>query len=161
MQQNIPSSSTVCCAVFDDLKPDGKLQTKCCKLCEEFPDVFNPELGKLKDFELQVKFKAEAKPMFCKSRTVPFAHEEDLAQAYDAGIKRGVWRKTQFNECGTPVVPIRKPLLSGQAKAKLRVCGDYSATVNTQLEMHRHPIPTPEKLMQKLAGGTYVQKCTR
>ena len=99
------------------------------KLCQEFPDVFNPELGKLK--ELQVKFKAEAKPMFCKLRTVPFAHEEDLAQAYDAGIKHGVWRKTQFNECGTPVVPIWKPLLSGQAKAKLRVCGDYSATVNT------------------------------
>ena len=89
MQQNFPSSSTVCFAVFDDLKPDGKLQKKCCKL---------------------FKFKAEAKPMFCKPRTVPFAHEEDLAQAYDAGIKHGVWRKTQFNECGT-VVPIRKPLL--------------------------------------------------
>ena len=44
-------------------------------------------------------------------------------------------------------------MLPGQAKAKLRVCGDYSATVNTQLETHRHPIPTPEKLMQKLAGG--------
>ena len=44
-------------------------------------------------------------------------------------------------------------MLPGQAKAKLRVCGDYSATVNTQLETYRHPIPTPEKLMQKLAGG--------
>ena len=43
-------------------------------------------------------------------------------------------------------------MLPGQAKAKLRVCGDYSATVNAQLETHRHPIPTPEKLMQKLAG---------
>ena len=140
MQQNIPSSSTACHAVFDDLKPDGKLQKECRKLCEEFPDVFKPELGK-------------PKPMFCKPRTVPFALQEDLAQAYDAGIKRGVWRKTQFNEHGTPVVPIRKPLLTGQAKAKLRVCGDYSATVNAQLETHRHPIPTPEKLMQKLAGG--------
>ena len=100
-----------------------------------------------------MKFKAEANPMFCKPRTVPFALQEDLAQAYEAGIKRGVWQKTQFNEYGTPVVPIRKPLLPGQAKAKLRVCGDYSATVNAQLETHRHPIPTPEKLMQKLSGG--------
>ena len=61
MQQNIPSSSTVCRAVFDDLKPDGKLQKECRKLCEEFPDFFKPELGKLKDFELEVKFKAEAR----------------------------------------------------------------------------------------------------
>ena len=44
-------------------------------------------------------------------------------------------------------------MLQGQAKAKLRVCGDYSATVNAQLETHRHPIPTPEKLIQKLSGG--------
>ena len=94
-----------------------------------------------------MKIKAEARPMFCKPRTVPFAFQEDLGQAYDAGVKRGVWRKTQFNEYGTPVVPIRKPLMPGQAKAKLRVCGDYYATVNTQLETHRHPIPTPEKLM--------------
>ena len=144
MQQNISGSSSVCRAVFEDLEPDRKLQNKCRKLCEEFPDVFKPELGKLKDFELEVKFKAEANPMFCKPKTVPFALQEDLAQAYEAGIKRGVWQKTQFNEYGTPVVPIRKPLLPGQAKAKLRVCGDYSATVNAQLGTHCHPIPTPD-----------------
>ena len=152
MQKNILGSSTVCRAVFEDLEPDRKLQNECRKLCEEFPDVFKLDLGKHKDFELEVKFKAEAKPMFCKPRTVPFALQEDLVQAYE-GIKRGVWRKTQFNEYGTPVVPIRKPLLPGQAKAKLRVCGDYSATVNAHLETHRLPIPTPEKLMQKLSGG--------
>ena len=153
MQKNIIGSSTVCRAVFEDLEPDRKLQNECRKLCEEFPDVFKPELGKLKDFDLEVKFKAEAKPTFCKPRTVPFALQEDLVQAYEAGIKRGVWRKTQFNEYGTPVVPIRKPLLPGQAKAKLRVCGDYSATVNAHLETHCHPIHTQEKLMQKLSGG--------
>ena len=77
MQQNIHGSSTVCHAVFDDLKPDGKLQKECAKLCEEFPDVFEPDLAKLEDFELEVKFKAEAKPMFCKPRTVPFALQKD------------------------------------------------------------------------------------
>ena len=35
----------------------------------------------------------------------------------------------------------------------MRVCGDYSATVNAHLQTHCHPIPTPEKLMQKLSGG--------
>ena len=50
MQQHIPSSSTVCHAVFEDLEHDRKLQNECRKLCEEFPDVFKSELGKLKDF---------------------------------------------------------------------------------------------------------------
>ena len=33
---------TVC--VFDDITPDNKIQEVCVKLCEEFPDVFKPEL---------------------------------------------------------------------------------------------------------------------
>ena len=147
------SANLQCRTVFEDLKPDCELQRKCNELCKQFPDLFKPELGKLKDFELEVKFKPDAKPVFCKARAVPFAIQEDLVQSYEAGIKRGVWQKTQFNAYGTPVVPIRKPLLPGQKKAKLRVCGDYSVAVNAQLETHRYPIPTPEKLMQKLSGG--------
>ena len=50
MQQNIPGSSIVCRVVFEDLETDRKLQNEYRKLCEEFPDVFKPELGKLKDF---------------------------------------------------------------------------------------------------------------
>ena len=33
------------------------------------------------------------------------------------------------------------------------MCGDYSKTVNTQLETHRQPIPLPKNLFRKLAGG--------
>ena len=138
--------------IFDDLKVDHTLQDACKQLCKEFPELFKPELGCLKDFQLEVKFKPDAKPIFCKARVVPFAIQEDLCQAYDAGIAKGVWQPTQFNEYGTPVVPIRKPCLPGQP-AKLRVCGDYSVTVNQQLEPHRHPMPLPEDLMRKLGGG--------
>ena len=46
-----------------------------------------------------------------------------------------------------------KALLQGQSKRKLRVCGDYSVTVNPQLETHRQPIPLPEDLMRKLRRG--------
>ena len=134
------------------------LQSACQQLCTEFPDVFKPELGCLEGYELDVKFKTDAKPVFCKPRTVPLALQDDLNQAYDAGVKRGIWIPTQFNDYGTPVVPIRKALLPGQTKAKLRVCGDYSVTVNPQLETHRHPIPLPEDLMRKLGGGYFFSK---
>lgn len=132
--------------------PDVELQVQCKNLCQEFADLFKKELGCLQDFELEIAFKPEAKAVFCKPRTVPFAIQEDLNLAYDAGIKRGVWEPAQFCEYGTPVVPIRKAPL-GQQRSKLRVCGDYSVTVNPQLETHRHPIPLPEDLMRKLSGG--------
>lgn len=139
--------------VFNSLQPDKQLQQACIQVCEELPDIFKPELGCLKDFELEVKFKDDAKPIFCKPRIVPFAIQEDLVHAYEAGIKRGVWKRANFNAYGTPVVPIRKAVLPGQTQAKLRVCGDYSVTVNSQLEDHRQPVPLPGDLMQKLGRG--------
>ena len=110
--------------------------------------MFNDELGCLKDYKLEVKFKPDAKPVFNKPRPVPFAIQNDLNLAYDAGIKKGVLKPVQFNQYGTPVVPVRK----AQGKS-IRVCGDYSRTVNPQLETHRQPIPLPEALMNKLGGG--------
>ena len=153
MDINVLNSPSTVNAVFDNLTTDETLQAACTKLCEEFPDVFKPELRCLRDFELEVKFKEDSKPIFCQPRVVPFAIQEDLMQAYDTGIKRDIWKPVNFNAYGTPVVPIRKALLPGQTKAKLSVCGNYSVTVNPQLDTHRQPVPLPEDLMCKLQGG--------
>ena len=105
-----------------------------------------------------LKFKPNAKPVFCKPRPVPFSVLEDLNEAYEAGIKQGVWEFTDFKSYGTPVVPVRKTPVAGQTKAAIRVCGDCSVTVNSQLEDHRQPIPPPEDLMRRLGGGYYFSK---
>ena len=52
-------------------EPYVSLQQDCQKPCGEFPDVFKPELGCLKDFELEVKFKADAVPVFSQGTTGP------------------------------------------------------------------------------------------
>ena len=79
--------------------------------------------------------------------------EADLEEEYQKGISKGVWETTQFCQFGTPVVRVKKALLPGQKKPKIRVCGDYSVTVNPQLEDHQHPLPLPEDLMRRLGGG--------
>nr|KAG5697919.1 hypothetical protein BaRGS_026857 [Batillaria attramentaria] len=105
----------------------ASLQKDCHTLCDKFPDLFKEELGCLKDFELEVKFKSDAKPVFHKARPVPFALRDDLTKGYEEGIAKGVWKPVQFNDYGTPVVPIRKTNSAGALKPKLRICGDYSA----------------------------------
>ena len=40
----------------------GSLQNACKQCCQEFPDLFKPELGCLKNSELKVKFKPEPRP---------------------------------------------------------------------------------------------------
>ena len=138
-------------ATSDD--PYVSLQRNCQKLCVEFPDLFKLELGCLKNFELEVKLKVDAVPVFHKARPVPFALRDDQVKGYEEGIAKCVWKLVQFNEYETPVVPIRKAHTLGCLKPKLRICGDYSVGINDQLEDHRHPLPLPEELMQKLGGG--------
>ncbi|KFD50256.1 hypothetical protein M514_08884 [Trichuris suis] len=82
------------CAIRPNNELDLALQKACKELCNNFPDLFKPKLGCLKDFELEISFKTDAKPIFCKPRTVLFAILEDLNQAYDACIKQGVWVPT-------------------------------------------------------------------
>ena len=86
--------------------PENSLDAACIQLCGEFPTLFESTLGCLKDFSLDIRFKPEAKPIFKKPRPVPFSILQDLNEAYEAGIKRGVWELTDFNSYGTPVVPI-------------------------------------------------------
>ena len=129
--------------VYQCSESDASLRSACKQLCDESPDVFKNELGCLKDFKLDIKFRSDAVPIFCKPRPVPFALQEDLAHGYQKGIARGVWKPVQFNDYGTPVVPIKKSLLPGQSAPSLRVCWDYSVTINPQLETHRQPIPIP------------------
>ncbi|XP_062521210.1 uncharacterized protein K02A2.6-like [Corticium candelabrum] len=148
------AQNTSVCTVSDHTS----LQKACQQLTQEFPDLWKNELGCLKDFQLEVKFKSDAKPVFCKPRTVPFALLDDLSLAYNKGIDRGLWKRVQFNDYGTPVVPVRKSPSASHPQGSIRVCGDYSVTVNPQLETHRHPLPLPEDLMHRLGGGYYFSK---
>ena len=56
------------------------------------------------------------------------------------------------------VVPVHKALQPNEKRIKLRVCGDYSVTVNPQLDTHRQPLPLPDDLVRKLSGGYYFTK---
>ena len=138
--------------------PVGSLQKACKQLSHEFPDLFKPELGCLKGFEMEVNFKPEARSMFCKPRPIPMAILEDFNNTYKEGIRRGVWQHTDFNTYRTRLVPVWKVLRSGQGKLRIRVCGDYSVTVNPQLDTHRQPIPLPEDLTRNLRGGYCLTK---
>ena len=111
----------------------------------------------IKDFKLDIKFKDSAKPVFMKPRSVPFAVQE-LNEAYNAVIKKGVWKETQFSLYSTPLVPIRKKYVRGLKRSKIRICGDYSVTVNPYLEPRRYPILLPSDLMRKISGGQYFTK---
>ena len=52
----------------------------------------------------------------------------------------------------TPLVPVPKK------DGGVRICGDYKPTVNTQIEVAHHPLPTVELITPKLSGNTVFSK---
>ena len=50
-------------AIDESSKVDQDLQAACSKLCDEYSELFNPELGCLRDVELEIEFNSEATPI--------------------------------------------------------------------------------------------------
>ena len=84
-------------SVSEDVKPNAagiaELQAACRKLCDEFPDLFAPGLGTLKNVELEIKLQTDAQSILKKARLVPLTLQEDLNQAYEDGVRKGVWKR--------------------------------------------------------------------
>ncbi|XP_011688649.1 PREDICTED: uncharacterized protein K02A2.6-like [Wasmannia auropunctata] len=64
----------------------------------------------------------------------------------------GILIKVNNSEWATPIVPVLKK------EGKVRICGDYSVTVNPNLIVDNHPLPTIDELFATMAGGTTFSK---
>ena len=64
----------------------------------------------------------------------------------------GIIEKVEHSDWAAPVVPVPK------GDGKLYLCGDYKVTVNSQLLVDKYPLPRPEDLMARLAGGKKFSK---
>ena len=67
----ILDSTQPCNAVFSHLKADTKLCNQCQQICDEFPDLWKPELGCLRDYELEVEYKLQSNPIFANQSQYP------------------------------------------------------------------------------------------
>ena len=64
----------------------------------------------------------------------------------------GVLKKVDHSEWEAPIVVVPKE------DGCLRVCGDYRVTINSALVVDKYPLPKPEDLMARLAGGQKFSK---
>ncbi|XP_055701801.1 uncharacterized protein K02A2.6-like [Phlebotomus papatasi] len=118
----------------------------------EFKELFAETMGKITDFQAELKLKEGAQPKFLKARPAPFAKREAIEREIDEKVKEGVWVKVNQSQWATPVVAI--PKTSG----RVRLCGDYSVTINPELIVDKHPLPTTEELFADMAGGEKFSK---
>ncbi|KAJ0169591.1 hypothetical protein K1T71_014776 [Dendrolimus kikuchii] len=129
---------------------------KSYKLLEQlqscYPKVFSDELGKFKLHKVKLHLKENAKPIFIKARPVPYALKDKVDIEIDRLIQLGILKPVSYAEYASPIVPVLK------RNGSIRLCADYSGTINKQLKVDQYPLPTAQELFAKLHGGRLYSK---
>ena len=140
----LTNSSELECNQINDTK--AKLE----ELKNEFSDIFkeNPQSKvKVKGKLTYLVLKKDAVPKFLPARTVPIAIEKQVDAEIEKMVKQGYWTPVSQSKWATLLVPVPKK------DRGVRICGDYKPTVNTQIEIAHHPLPTVELITSKLSGN--------
>lgn len=127
-------------------------QHKIAEVKRKYSKLFDGKLGKVEGVTAKLELSEDAVAKFCKPRPVPFATKDLIAAEIAALVESGVLKKVDYSDWASPIVPVRKP------SGKLRICGDFSVTVNKFLKIPEHPMPRVSELLAKLNGG---QKFTK
>ncbi|GFT43087.1 transposon Tf2-6 polyprotein [Trichonephila clavipes] len=79
-------------------------------------------------------------------RTVPFALKGRVENEIDRLEKEGIIEKVDSSEWATPVVPVVK------SDGSIRLCADYSVTLNPNLIVPQHPLPRLDEIFATIAN---------
>lgn len=127
---------------------DNELQ----QLIHTYSDLFSDRLGCFNKYKIKLHLKEDAKPRFIKARPVPFALREKLDKEIDRLVESEIIEPVKFSEYASPIVPVLK------SDGSVRLCADYSQTLNKQLLIEKYPLPTVQELFTKLHGGVQFSK---
>ncbi|XP_018396209.1 PREDICTED: uncharacterized protein K02A2.6-like [Cyphomyrmex costatus] len=137
-----------------NFKSDKNIENKLSlqSLLAEFADIFKPSIGTYKHEKIQLSLRDNVSPIFCKPRPIPFAFRDLVDAELTKLEKQGVITKVESSRWGTPLVPVLR------ANKTLRLCANYSLTINPHLEDVNYPLPKIEEIFTAVQGG---QKFTK
>lgn len=118
----------------------------------KYSKLFTDELGQFNKHTIQIKVKPEAQFKFFKPRPVPLALKSKVEDELKRLVDLGILEKVEHAEVATPIVPVLRP------DGNVRICGDFSVTLNKMLYMDDYPLPRIEDLFSKLHGGEQFSK---
>ncbi|GFT72185.1 uncharacterized protein K02A2.6 [Trichonephila clavipes] len=130
----------------------AKTEQNLHNLLREYKDIFDDKLGEINNYEAKLKLRHGVKPIFCRVRTVPFALKGRVENEIDRLEKEGIIEKFDSSEWATPVVPVVK------SDGSIRLCADYSVTLNPNLIVPQHPLPRLDEIFGSLNGGKQFTK---
>lgn len=122
-------------------------EDRAMSLRKKYPAVFSQTMGTVKSFEAKISLNADATPVFCRARSLPFELKEKVEEQLREMVKTGMLQQVSHSDWATPLVVVQKK------DGSLRLCGDYKVTINPVLKTDHYPLPRPEDLYSAITGG--------
>uniref|UniRef100_A0A914WMU4 RNA-directed DNA polymerase n=1 Tax=Plectus sambesii TaxID=2011161 RepID=A0A914WMU4_9BILA len=124
-------------------------ESKLASVLDKYTATFSPGLGRCNKAHAKLHLRPDARPRFFKPRPVPFARLQSTKEELQRNVDMGVLEKIDFNKRGyaAPIVVVAKP------NGKVGICGDFKVTVNQQIHVDEHAIPTIDEIFTKMNGG--------
>ena len=118
---------------------------------KEFSDILT-EVGKLKNYQLNLHINKDVKPVAKTVRRLPFGLRDKVAQKLDELLDMDIIEEVP----NTPTTWV-SPLVTTKPDGDIRVCVDMRRA-NEEIVCKRHPIPTTEEILFNLNGSTVFGK---
>ncbi len=122
------------------------------ELVQKYEQVFQKGLGTFTGTMAKIHVAAEAKPIYCKARPVPYSLKKKVEEELRRLQAEGTVEPVQFAEWAAPIVPIVK------VDKSIGICGEYKVTVNQAVKLDNYPIPKAEDVFATLNGGDKFSK---
>lgn len=116
-------------------------------LLGKYADVFQKELGEIKDLEAKIFLKEGATHRFFKARPVPYSMREKVEKELHRLQSAGIITRVEFADWAAPIVPVVK------FDGTIRVCGDCKMTVNQAAKVDRYPLPLIDNFFAQVGEG--------
>ena len=116
----------------------------------QLPAVTGEGTGCYRGPPLHLDLDPSVRPVYQLARRVPFALTTKMEEAIDENVQKGHWVPMRYaGKWASALVPVPK------SNGKLRLCADYSATINPALPVDSYRTCTTEEIFSKLSGGKW------
>ncbi len=106
-----------------------------------YPSVFQEGLGTLQGFKARIYVDPDAPPRFHPVRSVPYALWDKVDKELQRLQDEGTLKPVEIAEWAAPTVVVLK-----RDKDIVRICGNFSVTINPVSKLDRYPILRVEDL---------------
>ena len=122
-------------------------------LLARYSSVFKKGLGTLQGYKAKIFVDPDATPRFHRARSVPFALREKVEQELQRLQDEGTLEPVDIADWAAPIVAVLK-----RDGNSVRICGDFSVTINPVSKLDRYPIPRVDELFSRLSNGKLFSK---